>query len=387
MKIIFLGYAVSKKEAGQCSGVSVAGNNMQLGLLEALEPLCDELKAVTIYPVSAWPKDAKRRYKKETIDLGFMESTRVGFRNLPVIKQRQQGRHAYRECLSYLRENPDAVLVTFNMYPQTGYAANKLRKQGYKVVPLLADLPIDDNYNRRGISKLVMNSFFRKTARYISRVDRVIALNKHAAEVYAPNAEYMVMDGAVAKSSIEPISPRNNTIKNIVYGGSLNDYSGIKELIEAMRLVKNKEVVLEIYGSGDAAEYIKQKACSTIRFGGKILPEEMRKVQRNAWVLVNPRNPEDPIAQVTFPSKTFEYMISGRPTLSTRLNGFTEEYEDKLYFADSNEPHILAIAIDKVAAMSEKELDDTAKRAYEFVVNERTWDVQAKRIVEFLSKV
>ena len=38
----------------------------------------------------------------------------------------------------------------------------------------------------------------------------------------------------------------------------------------------------------------------------------------------------DPIAQVTFPSKTFEYLLSGTPVLSTRLNGYTHEYDEAI---------------------------------------------------------
>ena len=48
MKIVFLGYAVSECDAETLSGVSVAGNKMQLNILRNMKNANTELKVVTV---------------------------------------------------------------------------------------------------------------------------------------------------------------------------------------------------------------------------------------------------------------------------------------------------------------------------------------------------
>ena len=60
MKIVFLGYAVSAEEADILSGCSVAGNKMQLNVLNGFAKNNSvNLNTVTIYPVAAYPKEKR----------------------------------------------------------------------------------------------------------------------------------------------------------------------------------------------------------------------------------------------------------------------------------------------------------------------------------------
>ena len=94
---------------------------------------------------------------------------------------------------------------------------------------------------------------------------------------------------------------------------------------------------------------------------------------------------EDPIARVTFPSKIFEYMISGTPVLTTKLNGFTEEYYDKMFFVDENSPSVLAEKISELAKMDGKELQIKAAEARKFVMEKKNWQCQTEKIYRFLA--
>ncbi len=143
-------------------------------------------------------------------------------------------------------------------------------------------------------------------------------------------------------------------------------------------------IELDIYGDGYLREYVESKCNDQIHYYGRIDNEKMLEVQRHAWLLANPRPVDDPIAKVTFPSKIFEYLMSGVPVLSTRLNGFSEDYNNLLIFVNDNSPESLAEGIRKADKLNKEELTAMAKMARDYLVSHKTWDKQVRRIVEFI---
>lgn len=386
MKILFLGYAVHPKTEANLSGISIAGNKMQANILYCLKREVEEVKVITVYPIAAWPREKILYIKGETRDIGEGVVTyRVPFLNIPLIKQVTQILSVYKAASQYIKKNKDTVVVCYNMYPQVGTPAVWLKHFGCKVIPILADLPIDCNYQNKGFGKRIRDAFDNQTKRNIRKADRVIVLNKNARDIYAPEKDYLVMDGGVNLSEYnagEKIEKKK--CKNIVYGGSLFEYSGVRQLIDAMDLVEDKSIELHIYGDGLLRDYAEKSSNPQVFYHGKISNQRMLQEQKKAWLLVNPRPIEDPIAQVTFPSKIFEYLMSGTPVLATRLNGFTEEYQDKMFLARDNSSRELAYWINIIAKMREEELQQVADKARRFVINERTWDVQIKKMVSFI---
>lgn len=388
MKILFLGYAVNENIVSELSGSSVAGNKMQLNLIHNMAKIVEDLKVISIYPVATWPNEKQKKICKKQIDLGEgVEATRVSFWNLPLVKQVSQILSVYREARVYVKENPEAIIMTANMYPQVGVPAVWLKKRAAMLVPILADLPIDSDYQRKGFTKILRRLFDNQTKKSILCADKVVVLNKKARDIYAPDKECIVIEGGInPKEYKDMLSSSGATEKKIVYGGSLSEYSGVKELVDAMSYVNNQDIVLEIYGAGVLKEYILKEESARIRYCGTVTNEEMLKIQQSAWLLVNPRPVEDPIAQVTFPSKIFEYMMSGTPVLTTRLNGFTEEYEDKLFFASDSSPGKLSEAINWIDKQTPELLEQMALSARNFLLREKTWEIQVKKIVDFIEE-
>ena len=108
--------------------------------------------------------------------------------------------------------------------------------------------------------------------------------------------------------------------------------------------------------------------------------------QKEAWLLINPRVVNDPIAQVTFPSKTFEYLLSGTPVLSTRLNGYTHEYDEAMIYLENDSPENIALAIEKISSYSANKLEKIADQGKKLVVECRNWEVQSSKILDFLER-
>ena len=69
-----------------------------------------------------------------------------------------------------------------------------------------------------------------------------------------------------------------------------------------------------------------------IRYFGFVSQEEALSLQGRAATLINPRSPEGLYTRYSFPSKTLEYLRSGRPTLCYALEGIPEEYGQYLIY-------------------------------------------------------
>jgi hypothetical protein len=80
-------------------------------------------------------------------------------------------------------------------------------------------------------------------------------------------------------------------------------------------------------------------------------------------------------------------MLSGRPVLTTHLNGFTDEYSDKMYFIESNEPVDIANRINELSKFDSHVLNDMGKKAQKFVTTKKTWSIQCRKIYNYLSVI
>lgn len=390
MNILYIGQVVNLDDQNKFSGCSVAGNKMQHNILSNLvDNDSISLNFITVLPVAAFPKDKHLYYTKQRVHLvKGLEGTAVSFINLPFIKQFCQIMNTYK--LAKSKMDKDTVVLTYNMYPQIGLPAKWLKKKyGCKIISVIADLPIDDSAGHRsGIGEKVSDVFNSITKNNIRECDGIIALNKNAVDKYAPNTPYVIVEGGVNLEEYpkDPITQVDS--KCLVYSGALTDYSGVKQLVDAMDFVQS-DVTLEIYGGGYLEEYIKQKSLQNkkVVFKGSVDNKTMLEIQRNSYILVNPRPTDDPISQVTFPSKMFEYMMSGRPVLTTRLNGLSEEYLEHLFFIEDESPKGIAAAINEMIGYGDDKLGSVAKGARSFIEREKNWKRQGKKIFDFVSLI
>ena len=385
MDIVFLGSVTDEERNSKLPGASVAGNKMQLNIINHLSMMPNTTVSVISTPsIAAFPTYKKVVYmrKKYVLENGC-PIEEVPFINLPLIKQLMQIYFVYRTACQYKRKS--TVFVAFNLYPQVGNPLIKLKKHGSRTAAILADLPIDDNYSHKSHLIQIMNHMTEKN---IASANHLIVLNKNAIEKYNPHADYIVMEGGCEDNNgtIEFNNPKE---KNIVFCGRLIDYNGIIDLLEAMKYVKNQSICLDIYGSGPLEEKVKEYASedTRIRFFGSVDNKTMMSIQKQAWLLINPRPVDDPISQVTFPSKMFEYLTSGTPVLTTKLSGFSEEYDSLMYYCVSDNAEGIGESINKISQIPEEELRGKAKQARSYVLKHKNWKQQAEKMASFLEDI
>lgn len=394
MNILYIGFAVDRKYETRYEGISVAGNKMQVNFLKELNSIMsnENLTVVSIFPVAAYPRDKVIIINREKVEIDEKSGLNgyVPFiLNFPIIKNLYEIVSTYRVSIKIAQNSEVEKVVIFNAFPQTAYAALKLKRLlGCEVICLLADLPLDDSIKTRGLQHLLRNIFDRYTKRAIKKMDKLIVLNKQAAQDYAPDVPYMVMEGAVSAEDIRPFIWTNHKEHNIVFTGSLQKHNGIVELVESVKRLKDTDICLDIYGDGEFRDYVKENAAanSCIHYHGKVLNKEVQAKQREAFLLVNPRPIDNYISQVTFPSKIFEYMMSGTPVLTTKLNGFTEDYMDTMFFIDDNAPKTIELAVRYILALDEATLKDLAQKAYNLVTEKKNWHVQTQSMYNFIGR-
>lgn len=390
MHITYLGIISRPEDIGKIGISSVAGNKIQYNLLHYLSEYDDiTIDIVSFHPFKSFPSE--RLWVKPQVEYlfdGRVKLWQIGYINISYIKQILYPIITFFKARKLTKSND--IVIAYDMYPPQGLPLSWLKERVKgKTLCLLADLSLGGVHKESGFRKIFRKLFDWSTLRCLRACDHYIVLNENVAKIYAPHSDYLVMDGGVEPSEFEYTGCWNGKLKNIVYTGALVEYSGIMNLIKAMSIIKNKDVVLDIYGLGPLQDKVENIArnSSNIRFHGFVGNQEAMHVQQSSWLLANPRPVDNSIAQVTFPSKIFEYMMSGRPVLSTRLNGFTQDYDKLLFWIDDSSPESLANKINEIDLLSNNDLEAVADSARKYLLNNKTWKMNAHKVHDYLMEI
>ena len=135
--------------------------------------------------------------------------------------------------------------------------------------------------------------------------------------------------------------------------------------------------------TGTPIEYADKN--NKIRFYGFLSSrDELRELQEKATMLINMRDPKEEASKFCFPSKLFEYMLTGKPVLSLKLMGIPQEYFQYLVNVDSTGAKDIAKAIERVANENDKCRVKFGMKAREFIVEKKNNISQAERIYDFI---
>ena len=176
---------------------------------------------------------------------------------------------------------------------------------------------------------------------------------------------------------------------HFVYTGKLDAAFGVTVLVAAFRRVRNAGVRLDLYGDGDATKRILRAAAqdSRIHYHGTRTRAEIMDIQRRADVLVNPRSPGEEFTRYSFPSKTMEYLLSGRPVLMHHLPGIPKEYDRYLNYFSAVDLQSMSDDLARMAKIPEDLLAEAGERGKKFILKEKNERVQGDKLVALLRKL
>jgi glycosyltransferase involved in cell wall biosynthesis len=259
-------------------------------------------------------------------------------------------------------------------------------------VAVVADLPFD--YGFRGVKGVLERVDFHAQLRMLRRFDGLVVLTRHIAEDHAPGVPWMLMEGAVPPSERDaPVAPARPPgpapgERVAMYSGMLNEMNGIPVLLEAFGRIREPGWRFWVYGGGPLADRVREAAAADPRIEyhswDDVPAAEVRRRQRQATVLVNPRPSEQRVNRYTFPSKLMEYLASGTATVSTAMPGIPDEYHAHLDLVREETADGLAQAIVRAGSRPAAERAARGARTREWVLREKGWEHQAERIGDFL---
>ncbi|MFN2603256.1 MAG: glycosyltransferase [Gemmatimonadaceae bacterium] len=386
-----------KDRASNNPAFSQAGSILQENLLESLRGSgidvvkCFVLRAVPSFPRSRIVASGFQRASFGGVRAWMMPF--INFRGLKTVSVAisatigltlwgwRNARKKERAILCYNLANPPGLAVVL---------AGRLTRT--PVIAVVADLMVPgagvlpDTRLRRLEYWLQIQS--------MRRFDGLIVVTQRMVEDFAPNVPHIQMEGAIpdtqpvtVRIGAEPASSEETEFI-VMYSGSLSSFKGTPLLIESFEHLKGDQYRLWITGSGESLDLVEaaSRRDKRISYLGRLPYEEVLDLYHSASVLVNPHATEVASARYVFPSKLLEYLTAGRPVISTlSAPEVALTYGPYIFALREEEPQALARLIEGVASLSAEERRLAGENGRQFVLENKRWSSQGKRIASFLS--
>lgn len=331
--------------------------------------------------------------KKEVLPCGY-EITWLKTVNFPFLKQVSRRADAKKALKRWGKENKGkGIVFTYSIPPFLVNDVVKLsKKYSLKSVAIIPDLLRDMYVNENAASLLtkLKNRYLAPALKLQGEYDGYIYLTEAMKAVVAPKKPYIVMEGIAAVDETSKFIPAEKApLRAIMYAGMLHEKYGMLNLLDAFELLAEKDVELWLFGDGTAVSEIigRAKENARIKYFGSLEREKILEYEKKAYLLVNPRDPNEEFTAYSFPSKTIEYMLSGTPLLTTALKGIPSEYFDYVFSVSDNSVESLAAGMTEALSKSAEEMASIAKKASDFIRENKNSYSQTAKIKEFLEEV
>lgn len=178
---------------------------------------------------------------------------------------------------------------------------------------------------------------------------------------------------------------QQNDKKVVLFVGRLAEIKGVTYLIEAMKQVDAKLVIV---GKGDCEDVLKQQAKDQkekVLFLGPKTHQELKEIYASADVLVIPSITDAGGAQEGLPTVVIEAMASGLPVIGTNTGGIPEIVKNGINGLVIEEKNAQAITQAINTAFADEKTYGKYRENALLTVNEYDYDLIAKTYAEFLN--
>lgn len=402
MKILYFGSACDQEwfnHISQTIGMPsiVAQYKFETALLDGLS--CVENIDLTIYYVYQQTYYPKGKYKfiKSKIKT-INEKLSVTYINtvyFPIIKEFSFFLAGIFLTLKWMIKNnnePEKIILTPFHYTPLALGILLIAKIfRIKRVNIFTDLSTDILNTKRQkemiLLKKIILPHYKKIVSYLENsYDLYILFTEPMNEkVNRAKKPYIVIEG-ICDCNLDLTSEKKE--KALMYAGTLSYEYGVIMILDAFEQIDDDTLQLWLFGEGDMHDYIVNlcERDKRVKFFGFMPHSEVFKYEKRATLLVNTRNPNDTYTRYSFPSKTFEYMLSGTPYLTTYIKGIPEEYYKYLLVVDQYDVNLIKKNIIKIFKKPKSELILIGEAAQNFIKNSKNQVVQANKIIQFIKK-
>lgn len=393
MKYLWIGVCLSdaqKNEIIKKGGKLLSANVSQDALVAGLEDngiSLDSINGHTFPAVFKTVKEERWSRNGKSRDVG------VGYRNIKYLSLYFKTKALCRAARKWAKEykDEDVTVLIYSMHSPFLSAAAEIKKINprAKICLIVPDLPQFMDLHMSRLKKILKAIDWKKIRRLMKKVDKYVLYSRHMASFFGlKDGSWTVMEGSFDTAGAIDDSPEKakGTLP-IMYSGILDMRYGIPELLDAFSEL-DERFLLWFTGTGNAVSLIEERAKKDPRIQNLgFLPSrrDLLLKQKEAAMLISTRRSDEKASDYCFPSKIFEYMVSGNPVLSARIGGIPEEYFNYLVEMKSTSKEDIKEAILRVAAMSEDERRALGEEGRRFVLEKKNNKAQSALILDFVN--
>ena len=342
--------------------------------------------------IGGYPGSYKKVYfvpsvKNESHD--NVNITNVGFLNIKGIKNisRLIKSFFYIYKAAKLRKDKETHLICYSMHIPFLISCylNSLLNNKLKYYIIIPDLP-EYMQERKGLTEKLYKLINTISYFIVNRSDGISVITEQMKKKFNSNLNSVVIEGIAAlPKNIDINDVTKAEYKYILYSGTLDKRYGIRDLVDSYIISGIDNVKLIICGSGDDSKYVFEKSqqYTNIIYLGLVDRCKAVELQKNAYILVNPRGNDSDFTKYSFPSKTIEYMMSGVPVLMYKLDGIPNEYDE--LFLRINTKQDFSDMIRFAVNLPDNELKAIGKKAQLFILKNKSSQVQTKKLISMIS--
>lgn len=395
MTVIYLGLLytnemIENRERYSSYGLQMATHVFQSNLLQGFEQNDVDVKVLSVPPIGSFPKNCKKLFFKK--EKWGKSNLQIPFINLPIIKWFIQEKKILKEIKKIIKENndEDIRIVAYSPYLPFLNAIKEIKK---KYPFIKSNMIVTDCVPGRGdMEKYMTKSAIRKgniVVKLAKNVDTFALLTKYLADTLEIGNKPYVITECICNENQKIATAKEKSENIFLYAGSISKEFGANTLVEVFSRIDN--ATLWICGKGNSEEsinYVKDmaKKHSNIKYLGFVSREEVSDLTDKCDFLINPRTPTGTYTKYSFPSKTAEYMMSGKPTIMYKLEGVPDSYDNYLNYITATDPDNLKIEIENIINSDYKKLQEKALKAREFMLNNNNSQKQAQKIINIMEK-
>lgn len=374
---------------------SASAQNFEYALINGFSENSEiKITAVSAESIAIFPNGNRLILKKRRDRLTENITTDiVPAVNLPLLKQYFHAHGTVKRFKKWQKHNAesDKCVLTYGIYPSVAKKMIKAcKKYDCKIFSIITDVPetMFTYTKSKSFLKSVFGGAYRKTAVELqNKFDGYIYLTEAMSEKIAPDKPYTVVEAIVDSKIFDSIKEiRKSELPVIMYAGALYKKYGVDIIVSAFEKVKT-ECELWLFGSGDYEDEIKKKSKNNpkIKFFGRVPHEVILEKEKEASLLLNIRSNSEEYTRYSFPSKMIEYMLSGTPLLTTRLEGIPNEYYGYVYSLNTQNSDEISAYIDQLLSDTEG-LGKKGAAARNFVLENKNEKCQTNKILKFLAE-
>ncbi len=397
MKILYLGTVCDLENyenvLKQCkTKPTVATVVFETALIKGFSENNSDIQILSYPMIPTFPNGKAMFFGGQTEDLFGYPCRWLRTINLPFIKQWSRRWDARRLIKAWAKENRGGIMLSYSVPP---FLVKDILRYGkkfdVKTVAIIPDL-LDNMYINHKGNPLVdglKQMYLNKALKLQGKYDGYVYLAQPMRDVVSTEKPYIVMEGILDSSIVVGEDSLPASSRGIMYAGRMHEKYGVLNLVEAFEQLSDMDAELWLFGEGTASDEIRERAKKDprIQYFGRVTRDEVLEYERKASLLVNPRSTKEEFTKYSFPSKTIEYMASGTPLLTTRLEGIPEEYFNYIFNTQDNHVEMLKDALSEIMAMSQDELRIKGKVAKKFVLEHKNAKSQAEKIINFIKKL